>query len=217
MTTSACWNSPIYVWLTRALSNRDLFGGRRARRRQRDRQRTTDRLCKCCGGRQRSSRWCCSVWRFGHQRLGRRPVARMNGSWRFRPLPRRQPARWRRRAPLTPIRSGPCARSVLSARGREEAGHLSSPAEASLDCNADYRSSKSPRTAPTPAKRSTADRPPEDPQLQTHADQEADKGSEVNAVQDDYRALRAMPRARIGLTRCWMNSMPSARATVCEP
>ena len=99
--------------------------------------------------------------------------------------------------------------------GGQEAGHLSSPADASLDSNADTRSSKSPSTAPKAA--SGREQPPPRPTAPNrHRPRGRPRQQSRHRPRRLPRALPAMPRARTGRTRCWLNSMQSAPTTDCS-
>ena len=72
--------------------------------------------------------------------------------------------------------------------GQEEAGHLSSPADASLDSNADYSIQQEPQHHTEGLEE--IDRSHfQDPQHQAVTDQEADPGGKVDTVEDDYPEL----------------------------
>ena len=72
--------------------------------------------------------------------------------------------------------------------GQEEAGHLSSPADASFDSNADYSIEQEPKHHIEGLEE--IDRSHfQDPQHQAVTDQEADPGGKVDTVEDDYPEL----------------------------
>ena len=71
--------------------------------------------------------------------------------------------------------------------GGQEAGHLSSPADASLDSNADYSIEQEPKHH-TEGLQEIDSSQSQDPQHQADTDQEADPGGKVDLVRDDYPA-----------------------------
>jgi hypothetical protein len=81
--------------------------------------------------------------------------------------------------------------------GRQEAGHLSSPADTSLDNNSDYSIEQEPKHRTEDCEEIDGNHS-QVAQHQADTDQEADPGSKVDTVQDDYPELFGL-RDALGL------------------
>ena len=129
---SLAGTAPAMFVLHGLLSNRD-FGGRRARRRQRNQHKNANRLCECCDCRQRSSRRCCPIWQFGPRRprFANGPGSPARSCSGHSYTVARVDADWRHYT----IQSGACALSSRVSAARE-AVRVLSRAEASFDCHA---------------------------------------------------------------------------------